>query len=311
MATTYSFTGYNYDGNLSNQWYSAWVLEGYTSARMTEMRSVMLNCKQPLNIPTITSGNAVKAASCNFSASGTTTVATKQLSTVRMAVMEEYCENTLEQTWLLELFTNGSNNSDFLPKEFADALLATKTEKIQEEIEEAIWQGDTGGATGTILDLMDGFLVKFDADADVIDVTFGASLSSANILSKLDDMIAAMPKKMKQRKGKPDFFIGIPVDAADMYISAITTGFTNPNAPTDNLIYKGYRLEVIPGLPSDVMVASSWMNLWLGTDIAGEQRDIRLISLKETTGDNVVRLKAEFRLGVEYAFGENVVYGKV
>lgn len=312
MATTTSFSGFTYNGELSRTWYAKWLLEPYTASRMLEFGSVMLNCKQPQNIPTITSGNVIGAAACNFTAGGSTTVVAKKLSTVELAAMEEYCRIDMEQTFLLAAMQSGTSVADWMPQDFADALMKVKGDKINQEVEWMIWRGDTGSTNVTypFLDQMDGFLVKFAADSTVIDVTFAAAITSANVLTALGQIVDAFTDEIQQHSTMDDFFIGVPIHVARAYRRAITTGFTKPNDPTP-LIFEGIKIEEIPGLPANNVVATGWRNLWLGTDIAGEERDIKLLWLGDTTGDEVTRLKANFRFGVEYAFGAHVVYGRL
>jgi hypothetical protein len=74
------------------------------------------------------------------------------------------------------------------------------------------------------------------------------------------------------------------------------------------LHFLNVRLSVAPGISTNKMVAARKSNLLLLTDLMSDFEDVSILPQKSVTGVPVVRMIGEFKFGVGYIFGSEIVY---
>ncbi len=279
----------------------------YSEALLTgETKSVIKlypDVKSKLKIARLDLTNILQEADCTFTDGGTTTLSQKTLETCPIKVNLEYCQRTFEADYLSMQLKAGSNNGEVMPASVEEYIIGQVAKNISADLENLIWQGDITGSPASICD---GFLVKFLADATVIDVN-NTTVSASNVLVEIGKVYAAIPDTVINSR---DLVIFVPVSIAKFYKTAIASGTGNGGAyfiGDKELNYLGIPLVVAPGLPADTMVAADKMNLWFGTDLMSDFEDVIIIPQKNISGAPTVRLVAEFKFGVEYGIGSEIV----
>lgn len=288
-----------YCGENAVEFYSAALLTGDTKS----MIKLIPDVKSVVKIPRLELTGILQESDCVFSDGGTSTLSQKTLTVCPIKVNLEFCTRDFEVNFLSEQLRPGSLEAQ-IPKSFQDYIMMKIAENISTELEYMLWQGDTAASPASICD---GFLKKFLADAAVIDVT-GTTLSAANIIAEIGKVYAAIPATIINR-GRVKIFLSVA--ASKFYKQALVA--SNPaliswNNGDFKLSYVDVDLVVAPGLPTNVMVAAEPENLWYGTDLMSDIEDILVIPQRDKSGAPTVRIVAEFKFGVEYGIGTEVVY---
>ena len=290
----------NYAGEAASGYISAALLSNPTIAN-NEI-TVLNNVTYKANLRKITvagtAGNLMADSDCNFVDSGTVTYAERVLEPKKLDVNTQICKADFLQSWEGANMTAGLNGT--LPVEFADYILGQTAERVSQEIQQSIWNGN-GATDGEFA----GFQGLLAADGDVVDVA-GTALDADNIVAELDKVVAAIPAAVY---GKDDLKIWIPTTALQYYIqSQATLGYINRyNMGTDfPLSFNGILVCHAPGLSTDRMVAGRTSNMFFGTD--GSTSEVRLLDMAELDGSDNVRIIMRFNAGVNYAFGSDMVY---
>ena len=289
----------NYAGEAAAGYVSAALLSNPTIAN-NEL-TVLNNVEFKANLRKITvagtAGNLMADATCAFDDSGTVTYAERILTPKKLDVNTQVCKQEFLKSWEGANMTAGLNGT--LPLEFTDYLIAQTAERVSQEIQQSIWDGN-GSNNGQF----DGFKLLLAADSDVNDVTAG-TLAAANIVAELDKVVAAIPTAVY---GKDDLKIWIPTSALQFYIEAqATLGFVNRfNMGTEfPMSFNGIQICHAPGLAADTMVAGRTSNMFFGTD--GSSSEVRTLDMGELDGSDHVRMIMRFNAGVNYAFGSDMV----
>lgn len=244
--------------------------------------------------------------SCGFTAKGDTEFSQKELEVKPMKVNQEWCEKDLRKKWQNYL-VNTSAKEGSLP--FEQYIVDATAEKINEQIEKLIWQGDTASTGSTeYLKLMDGFLKKFDNDGEVVDVAIPSGTSAYEAIKKV---VMALPQALVDKGAA--VFVG-----SDIYRQFIMElmeknlyHYNEKESASKELLFPGLSTKVIGvnGLiGTGALVGAIPTHLVYGSDMANEQEVFDFFFDKSSrTFKNVV----EFVAGVEYPFGDEVIYGKI
>lgn len=197
---------------------------------------------------------------------------------------------------------------------FDDSLfISAMTENILNtasfQLDDIILNGNTAGATGTYLDLCDGLLTKFNADATVVDVTaVPGNLTIAGIVGELNKLIAAVDPTLLYNSRFPLQF-AVSTQIAIVYQQFLAANaFMNPNSVNIALNYMGIPIIPIERMPATEMFLTYANNIVLVTD---DQSDFSRLIMKDMSLVDIcdeVRIKLQGRSGVDYSFGEYVVY---
>ena len=249
---------------------------------------------------------------CGWNASGTTSFTQRTVTVGKIKVQEALCPKTLESKYLQKALPTGSQY-DSIPfeQEFSDK----KAKTIAAQLETAIWQGDTASANGN-LNKFDGLIKLIGAASGVVDANVsgfisGAPLTSitpANVVSLFDGVYRAIPAKVV---AADDMVIVCGMDTFRTYAIALK------NANMFNYAFDGKADSefVLPGTSIKVVAlqglngtndvyAMRLSNLFLGTDLLNEEEKFEIFFAKEA---DEVRFAAEFKMGVNIAFPDEIV----
>jgi hypothetical protein len=286
-----------YTGKDTDGFFSVALLTGDSKSRIR----LIPNVKSTVKMGSLNLGDILQADSCSVSASGTLTLAQKTLEVCPLAIKVPICTSDFEANYLSESLKPGSNTEENFPNGFVDYLLDLVAQKISEQTEELLWQGDTAGSPAT---KCDGLIVKMLADATVIDVA-GTTLSKSNIITEIEKVYDAIPTTISEG-GKCVIFISRK--AAKYYREALVAA--NPaliayNNGDFTLRYIDVELVVAPGMLANRMVAADPMNLWYGTDLVNDEKEIEVVV--DPLNKKQAYIITSFKWGVEYGVGAEIV----
>jgi len=182
--------------------------------------------------------------------------------------------------------------------------LELTSRKVSADLETIVWQGNTTGATYPI-NVCNGLLFKFSGDTDVVKPT-GFALTLANIISATTVVYNAIPTVVFP---KEDLKIFMGVSAAKLYRQAIAAASSEAYyVGAKTLDFLGIEIVEAPGLPANVIVAGALSNMFLLTDLESDFSDVLVISMMGTLGQPTLRLVGDFKFGVDYFYGDEIVY---
>ena len=222
--------------------------------------------KNSINVPNIDTSRSLKAGSCTFAATGDITVGTNKITVVDVDINKEICESDIEAIFLSDQMRPGSNNEEFLPEMVRDMIVELEMKSTKKELEEMVWQGDTAGGAGNHLDILDGLIKKFLADAAVVDVATPVTLTTANIETEIGKVVAAIPEAMLNEQNNPKVGIGISLKARTLYRASLAQNspVMYRNTPVDEqLTFDGWKLFPLDGMPTNTMCFGNFDKIWL------------------------------------------------
>ncbi len=177
------------------------------------------------------------------------------------------------------------------------------------QLDQIILNGDVAGGTGTYLDLCDGYLTKWKADATVIDVTaVPANITPTAIVGELNKLISAIPSTLLYNPNKPLKF-GVSLDIAIAYQQFLASNaFMNPNNVDISLNYMGIPMIPLQGLPTATMFLTYGDNLILVTDDMGDFDKLIFRDQSLSRICDEVQMKLQGRIAVDYGYGSDIVF---
>lgn len=265
------------------------------------------NVKSKIKLGELNIGNILQSADCSFSGSGEGTLAQKSFEVEPVKINLEYCQRTFEVDYLSQLLRPGSNNDEVMPASVEAFLLEQVALKVSADTEQIVWKGDTGTSSYP-LSVADGLEKQFLADGAVIDVTATASaITSSNVVAELTRVYNAIPEELM---GADDLriFVSSAIYRAYRQALAATSAEVNFMQNYNELHFLDVKILKAKGLSSKKMVAARTSNLLLLTDLMSDFEDIQILPQKSVTGVPVVRMIGEFKFGVGYIYGSEIVY---
>ena len=294
---------------------SAAIFSAKTASLIEAQGNVQVGIKSAETINVMTTDAVFQAGgTCGFNSSGTTTITQRTITVGKIKIQESICPKVFEAKYTQKALREGSSY-DYMA--YGAEYSAQKVERIGAALETAIWQGDTGSGNaqlnkfmgiGTIIDAL-----GFGGAGDPIAGNTNAltTLTSANVIAAVDGVFAALPAALLD---KSDVVIFCGNDTFREYVIALRNQnlFHYPvDAANMELVVPGTAIKLIGvnGLNgTDKMFGLSMANLYLGTDLLNEQDRFELFYAKEA---DEMRFVVEFKMGVQVAFPDEVVYFKL
>lgn len=303
----------NYTKENEAQLVTSSVLGAKTAALIKSAGNVMVGVKSAETINIMDTDAFFQAGgTCGWNASGTTSFTQRTVTVGKIKVQEALCPKALEAKYLQKALPTGSQY-DSIP--FEQQYSEKKAKTIASQLETSIWTGDTGSANGN-LNKFDGFIKLIGAAAGVVDANVSGyisgapltSITSANVVSLFDGVYKAIPAKVVAAE---DMVIVCGGDTFRTYTIALK------NANMFNYAFDGKADSefVLPGTSIKVVAleglngtndvyAMRLSNLFLGTDLLNEEEKFEIFFAKEA---DEVRFAAEFKMGVNFAFPDEIV----
>lgn len=248
---------------------------------------------------------------CAFNASGTTSFTQRTLTVGKIKVQEALCPKDLESKYLQDALNPGTNY-DSVP--FEQRYMARKAGKVAEQLETAIWQGDTSSANIN-LNKFDGFQKIIAAASGVVDANTTpyvtgtqTSITVSNILSIIKAIKNALPARVK---GKSDVKIFCGWDVFDLIVDAhvnanlFNYGAQNIGDGSFTIPGTRYVVEAVHGLDgTNDLYAMRTSNMFFGTDLLSDEQTAEMWFSQD---DRNVKYHLAFKAGVQIAFPSEIV----
>lgn len=297
MATTTSITT-SYAGEKAQGFIAAALLSAPTIDKGGITVKPNIKFKQVMQKLAV--GDIVADASCDFTATSSVTLTERYLEVKDFQVNLELCKKDFESDWLS--IEQGFSSFDELPKSFANYLIGHVAGKVAANVENNIWNGADTVGSGKFNGLVD----LMTADADVNDVAFTGATTAANIISRLGEVVDAIPETVYGNEG-----LAIYISQADArsYVRAqAALGYKDLyHVGQTAMDFEGVKLFVANGLSSGSMVAGEKDNLMFGCGLQNDQNLVKLIDLADIDGSQNVRVVMRYSAAVQYAIGSELV----
>jgi len=184
---------------------------------------------------------------------------------------------------------------------------------IADGLEQLIWNGDTTSGSAW-LSRFDGLIKLLDADSDsnLNNITFGGVLTAANIIDKLELMIASCPSAVLENLSIK--FVVSHKDKQKLFEAYRNATITKGINIMDSGVPQIAGIPVVScGIPENKVVLGVFNNgrdgqfqsaTWMDQD-----RGIVVDRVSASSEDFFI--KALIKFGVNYVRGEQITYGKV
>lgn len=292
---------------------SSSVLGSKTASLIKDQGNVMVGVKSAETI-NIMDTDAIfqDGSSCGFNASGTTSFTQRTVTVGKIKVNEALCLKDLEAKYLQKALPAGSSYDSMV---YSEEYSKRKAEKIASQLENTIWQGNTG-SVDVNLNKFSGILSLITAaGASVVNANSVAyhgsvetSITDTNVISIFDDIYKAIPASIVD---KDDVAIFCGMDVFRTYTVKLKTSnlyhYQFDGKANSEFYLPGTNVKVIAvqGLNgTGDIVAMRISNLFLGTDLLNEEERFEIFYAKEA---DQVRFVAEFKMGVNFAFPDEIV----
>jgi hypothetical protein len=278
-----------------------------------KLMNTQVGIKSSATINIVATTAQFKAASCTFSASGTTSLTQRLLAVENIQVMETLCVKDLDAYYVNTMMKPGFNAADLpFEKQYTDL----KTDGIARQLEIAYWQGSTASWDANLLQF-NGWISLLDTAAASVNgnptsITTVTGIVAGNVVGIFNGIDALIPAQIL-RQSDVGVFCG--TDVFRTYRAALTvanlyhhdpleTGAFEMKIPGTNVTV--YGLDGLTG--TNRIFAGRTSNFYIGTDLMSEEEKFMLVP--DQYGLNLNFL-ADFKAGVQVAFPAEVVSFKL
>jgi hypothetical protein len=278
-----------------------------TASTLQSAGQVQVGVKSSATLNLLNSTVFFQADGCGYNPSGSTTFTQRTITVGAVKVEETLCPKTLEAKWMQTQIMAGSPT--MIP--FEEQVGAEKSAVIAENIEIAMWQGDTTSGNPN-LNRFDGFNKIIAAASPTLAnsaPTAFTSITSANIDDILDQVYANIPARIAT---KSDLVCFIGVDAFKLMLVNLKNAnlfhYAVEASEAMEMVYPGTNMKLIAvgGLSgTNKIVAGSLSNFFVGTDLANEEEVYKLWYSED---NDEVRFRTTFAYGVQVAYPAEVVF---
>lgn len=292
---------------------SASVLGSKTAGLIKDQGNVMVGVKSAETI-NIMNTDAIfqDGSSCGFNASGLTSFTQRTVTVGKIKVNEALCMKDLESKYLQKALPAGSRYDSMV---YSEEFSNLKASKIASQLETALWQGNTGSVdvnlnkfTGIISLITSAGASVVNANSVPLHGVVETAITDANVVSIFDDIYKAIPASIVD---KDDLAIFCGMDVFRTYTVKLKTSnlyhYQFDGKANTEFYLPGTNIKVIAvqGLNgTGDIVAMRISNLYIGTDLLNEEERFEIFFAKEA---DQVRFVAEFKMGVNFAFPDEIV----
>jgi hypothetical protein len=256
---------------------------------------------------------------CTWLADGNIDLTQREIDAKQVKINLEFCPKDLNAYYWRTQMPAGTHQ-EALPfeEQFANYLV----EKVQNEIEKVIWNGDFAGGSGNLA-MFDGLLIptasftNANAATGSFPTPLTTGLSISNILEAIERIYVETPSAAV---AQGDFKIFLGTDKFRVLAAALMNGnglssaggqlnnYTSDFDPL-RLIFPGTNIEIVGvgGLEGvNAAYGMSMANAFLGVDLDADSSKIESWYSQD---DRKYRVAIEFTMGTQFAYPDQV--GKV
>ena len=290
------------------------ALPAYTDEQNTEIIEDLIQSSEFLSklstqtgnkgseeIKLLTSEPVVQSASgCAWSASGGVIFTDETLTTVRLKIQEEYCNEDLNGTWAQMMNAAGANRQD-QEMVMEQVLIAYYIKKTQRRIQALVIRGNTASVDPNLVHF-NGVVQQYNASGDINVVTFAApTITIANAFDVLIAVEGGIPDVVKNNE--LDYAIECPRQVAQDcltqiyndkdYASSIEVDRSGGNI-SFILPTTGTRVVSNPDLQANEVYVFVYPYMFYGTDVDGDENGFEV---KYNEHDEKLRISVKWRSG--------------
>ena len=304
-----------YAGEFAGQYIAAALL----SAKTLDNKYVTIhpNVKYKEVIQKIAVDGIVQDASCDFVTSGSVALTEAVLTPKELQVNLQLCKQQFVQSW--EALQLGFSAFDEIPKNFNDYLISYVGGVVAQATEQSIWRGTN--INGQFLGFEASLSASVAAGTAIAAGTSAAgqtagaisgSITSANVLSKLDTIVNSIPDAVY---GKEDLLLYVPTNVAKAYQQALAGGAQGANGWNNQMNvgekpmnFNGVEIVLCPGMSANKVVAAQKSNLHFGTGLLSDYNEVKVIDMANIDGSQNYRIIMRYTGGVVVGIPGDVVY---
>jgi hypothetical protein len=297
-----------YAGEFAGKYIAAALL----SAKTLDNKNItiMPNVKFKQVIQKVAVDSIVNDASCDFVTSGTVALSERIIEPKELQVNLQLCKQQFVDSW--EALQLGYSAFDEIPKDFNDWLISYVGGQVAQATEVSIWTGEaaTNGQFAGFLPALSASAAAGGAGAAIKSPASG-SITSANVLSKLDTLVSAIPNTVY---GKEDLVIYCPTNVVKAYQQALAggaqgaNGFNNQmNVGEKPLNFNGIELVWSPGMTDSYLVAAQKSNLYFGTGLMSDYNEVRVLDMANIDGSQNFRIIMRYTAATQFGIGSDIV----
>lgn len=282
------------------------------SGNLKSRINVMTNVKGSELIKLINSTPTLQAATaCGWTPEGGMILTDETISTKRVKIQEEYCNEDLNDVWAQLMNVAGANAQDETPPNFADAMLVYYQQRAQELDENLMMNGDTTSMIASLAHY-NGFAKRWDNDANlnVAYVTTAATtISASNGFKVLMDVYNQTPTIVKRHKDAVGYEIICGYETARAAIDEVwnTKDYSAQFAVTEKdgelsftLPTTNITVRSIPTLDgTNKVYGVCYKYMFYGTDLENDRDGF---TWKYSDYDETLRFGVKWRSGIAYVF---------
>ncbi len=290
------------------------IMEDLINASNLKSRvSVMDNVKGSKLIKIKTSQPSLQAAeACGWTPDGGIILTDVTLTTVRVKIQEEYCNEDLNDTWAQIENAAGANAQDESAPNFADTMIRYYIQRANELDENLMMNGDTA-STDPNLVYYDGWVKRFLASDEMqkyyTSVTETTGFTSANAYTLLKGLDGVIPTVVKRHRATVGLEIIVGYETAQKCIDQIWNDkdynakleFTDVDGELSFILpATTTRVRSVPSLDgTNYAFAVPYKYMFYGTDLKNDMDGFKF-SYNET--EELLRFSVKWRSGVNWIF---------
>jgi len=232
---------------------------------------------------------------CGFNAAGTVEFTQRTIATAQIKKDIEICIDNLIGKWPEYEVAIPADKRGELP--FEAFVLAELINETNDQIEKAIWQGDTTSQDAN-LKQFDGWLEILGDESGTVDVSVA---SGSTVWAAIKATILSIPatalKKGAEVYLAPELFLRFTLELVEKNLFHY-----NPATPVNEILFPGTNVNIVstPGLAGSLkMVATYPKNLYYGTDEEDSESRYRVVYDEK---NDTFAIKFRWNSGVQVAF---------
>lgn len=295
-----------YAGEFAGKYISAALLSAKTLDN--DYLTVLPNVKYKEVLQKVDVSGIVHDASCDFTTSGSVALSERIVEPKELQVNLELCKQQFLNSW--EALQLGYSAFDEIPADFNDYLISYVGGKVAEKTEEDIWTGlsATNGEFRGLLPAISASAAAATA-TDAIQSAASGSITSANVLTKLQSLVDAIPNTVY---GKEDLHIYVPTNVVKAYQQALggqgsINGYLNQMTVGEKpLDFQGIPLAHCPGITDSYMVAAQKSNLFFATGLLSDHNEVRVLDMADLDGSQNYRVIMRYTADTNFGIGQDI-----
>ena len=248
-----------------------------------------------------------------LSASGDTTISTRNLTVAPIKIEKSWCIADLEKKYTQLMLSPGSQYES-LPGGIDEAFMNYIMGSQGEKVEIALWQSVSGGGSSDYTSKFDGLIQIIGAATGVISANASAyitpvtAITVSNVISVLQAIYAAIPVQVLD---KEDLRIFIGTDVSRLYQTALVNANLFNFIPSADALGEYYlhgtnvKIVPVPGLSgTSKAYALRTSNMFMGVDLENEEEELKTWYSQDYDS---VFMRMKFKLGTQISQPTEIV----